>query len=153
MSVDTRVLPSGDLEISLIDGEEYDCDRLCSMTPEQALGDLLEHQIGNGWDLIDPEDVGALTDSPIISDDVTIEDDGTRTISGNVWWFPNYQIENPVGTLCDKRRVIFAHVPGDPSPGASWGRVTQAKDECDCGAATLGVGPGQPGHYDWCKVR
>lgn len=110
----TRVLPNGDLEISVDPDGDYDWDRLLHGTTDQALADLLEYEIGNGWDIIDPSDTGDLTSSPMICDDVTVKDDGTRVIYGNVWWFPNYQIESPIETLRNKGRVIFerAHKAG-----------------------------------------
>ena len=45
---------------------------------------------------VKPEDVGALTDSPII-----------RAGNNDVWWFPNYQITDPWQELKDRGRVFF----------------------------------------------
>lgn len=75
------------------------------------MSELLEE---TGWDgngvlmSISPEDVGGLTDAPIVTDDRTIEDDGKVVVNGSVWWFPNYMIENFADTLIKTGRVTFA---------------------------------------------
>jgi|ADurb_Met_03_Slu_FD_contig_31_747527_length_420_multi_1_in_0_out_0_1 hypothetical protein len=56
---------------------------------------------------ISPEDVGGLTEAPIVTDDRTIEDDGKVVVNGNVWWFPNYMVENFADTLIQNGRVTF----------------------------------------------
>ncbi|NCQ51528.1 hypothetical protein GW796_06460 [archaeon] len=82
----------------------------CCNDDVSFLAELLEE---TGWQpngqliQINPEDVGALTDSPILSDDVTFDDDGKVTVRGNVWWFPNYMVENFAETLINKGAVIF----------------------------------------------
>ena len=68
---------------------------------------LFEHPLCNGWSEIRPEDIGALTSSPIFSDEATFDDDGNLKSVGRVYWFPNYQIESPVETLNEYGRVIF----------------------------------------------
>ena len=54
-----------------------------------------------------PENIGALTDAPIICDDLSIDDAGTVISVGDVWWFPNYQITDPWQDLKDRGRVFF----------------------------------------------
>ncbi|MGU4702900.1 hypothetical protein K6L09_40235, partial [Burkholderia cepacia] len=41
---------------------------------------------------IAPVDVGALTDAPMLSDAIDLQDDGSIVVLGNVWWYPNYQV-------------------------------------------------------------
>jgi hypothetical protein len=64
--------------------------------------------IGNGrlWG-ISPEHVGALTEAPMLSDDVEHDDAGDVHVRGKVWWFPNYQVEDFAQTLLDRGRVTF----------------------------------------------
>lgn len=57
---------------------------------------------------ISPESVGALTESPMLSDDVEIEDDGTTVVRGRVWWFPDYAVKSFAHLLMDAGRVTFA---------------------------------------------
>lgn len=61
------------------------------------LTDLLEE---TGWCpngrlyRVDPEHIAALTDAPILTDDMLIEDDGDVLVQGNVWWYPDYAIHH-----------------------------------------------------------
>lgn len=82
------------------------------------LADLLEH---TGWGpngrlaQVAPEDVGALTDAPILTDDLVIDDHGEMTVHGRVWWFPNYQIESFAETLIKTGKVTFQLAPEEPA--------------------------------------
>lgn len=147
MSVHTNVLPNGDLEISLVPGEDYDWDHLMRHGSDDALHELLAHERGYGWDVLSDGDIpGALTSAPMISDDVSVEDDGTKVIYGTVWWFPRYALEDPVETLRDKGSVVFdlGHRPGELVPPefqvtADKGRYGSAQVVCKrCGATSSG---------------
>ena len=74
--------------------------------------DMLEYAMGNGWDHVPPEDIGALTDATIISADGFLGDDGK--------WYPhpdakpcevfahmNYAVEDPIETWVDGKPVFF----------------------------------------------
>src|ERR1700722_17299367 len=67
--------------------------------PDDVLYDLLEYHLCKGWEMIRPEEIGALTSAPIISDDVARNDDGDIIEIGSVYWFPNYQILSPSSEL------------------------------------------------------
>lgn len=41
-----------------------------------------------------PEQVGALTNSPLLSDAITIGDGGDLLHVGKLWWYPNYMVSN-----------------------------------------------------------
>jgi hypothetical protein len=56
---------------------------------------------------VQPEWIGALTDAPILTDDLSFDDDGTPRIEGRVWWFPSYQVIDPMEELTCKGRVEF----------------------------------------------
>jgi len=56
---------------------------------------------------IRPEDIGALTNSPMFARDVEHQDDGKTAVHGDVWWFPNYQVENFAATLLERGQVTF----------------------------------------------
>lgn len=105
------ILPNGNLEFSLEPGD--DKEEILSWPESEADFRLLEacNLIGNGWDPVAPEWIGALTSAPIISDGATCDDDGTWTVEGRVWWFPNYTVESPYETLCRKGRVEFTFAP------------------------------------------
>lgn len=62
-------------------------------------------------EVIRPEDVGALTDSPIFATDAVRDDCGEIKRVGDVWWFPDYQVRNPAEILIETGRVAFAPAP------------------------------------------
>lgn len=70
---------------------------------------LMAEELHERWTFIRPEEVGALTDSPILTEDDGLEyaDNGDRTIGGRVVWFPNYQVTDPWRTLADDGVVYF----------------------------------------------
>lgn len=60
-----------------------------------------------GWEFVRPEWVAALTDAPIITDDIIFADNGDVEYVGDVWWFPNYMVTDPWEVLKNKGRVYF----------------------------------------------
>ena len=64
-------------------------------------------ELGDQFQFVLPEWVGALTSSPIITNKLTIGDNGTAEYVGDTWWFPNYQITDPWQELKDRGRVFF----------------------------------------------
>ena len=108
--VDFIKLPNGDLRIKLLRGHKRDIKDIQKSIPgiiSQFL-EVIEYQLCTGWEEIKPEEIGALTSSIILSDDVT-RDDSTDEITdiGNVWWFPDYMIKDEVQELLDKGYIDF----------------------------------------------
>lgn len=74
------------------------------------VADLLEH---TGWQpngklyRINPVDVGALTDSPLITDSISWTEDGRPIVNGNVWWYPNYACVDLAEQLVASGSVLF----------------------------------------------
>ena len=60
-----------------------------------------------GWEFVRPETVAALTDAPIITNDMQVDDNGDVVHVGDVWWFPGYMITDPWQELKNHGRVIF----------------------------------------------
>ncbi|MDO5947978.1 hypothetical protein [Burkholderia cepacia] len=56
---------------------------------------------------IAPVDIGALTDAPMLSDAIDLQDDGSIVVLGNVWWYPNYQVEDFAERLIKRGSVTF----------------------------------------------
>lgn len=108
---DLEILPNKDLKISITaDGREELAEmdaRENNPGTDYKLARLLEYHLGNGWEFVRPEEVSALTSSPILSNDVSRDDDGELTAIGEVWWFPNYQVINEVEEMKDSGFVIF----------------------------------------------
>lgn len=94
--------------------EELEAHRIDRLTyhnwdtgTDQILCDLLEDHLCNGWEFIQPEEIGALTSANIISDEVTRDEDGNIIEIGKVYWFPDYQIRSEVDDLADNGEVFF----------------------------------------------
>lgn len=65
--------------------------------------------LGNGWWDIPPEDIGALTDSPIIGYDCDINDDGQIVLhdDSKIYWYPSYMVKDPWIELLKHNEVFF----------------------------------------------
>jgi hypothetical protein len=59
--------------------------------------DLLEWQLCNGWEFVNPEDIGALTSAPIL-----------RSPNGKLYWFPDYAVTCEIEELLEKNEVRFS---------------------------------------------
>jgi hypothetical protein len=94
-----------ELKIVLTDRAEF-IEKFGEENPNPDISTLLDDSryLGNGyWDLTDR--IG-LTSSPIIGYDIETDED-LNYVSGDVYWFPNYQVENPFETLLKEGFVIF----------------------------------------------
>lgn len=112
-----EITPNGNL---LFTSEPDDAEMLAELKERHEgvdvafLDDLLEKA---GWSTnghlqsILPEDVGALTDSPIVTDDMSFVRDGEHVVNGRVWWFPDYQVKNFADVLIEKGSVLFRLAP------------------------------------------
>lgn len=111
------VLANGDLELTadatdILDrkGSGYWC----------IWSELFEQYATNGsFELFNPETANpfvGLTGAPCIAETMTTEDDGTRVIEGRLWWFPDYQIIDPLDKLRDDGRVVFTLAPTKLEP-------------------------------------
>lgn len=74
---------------------------------DAILLDLLEDHLANGLDVIQPEEIGALTSALILSDTVVRNDNGEIVSVETVYWFPDYAIRSEVNDLWDDGEVIF----------------------------------------------
>lgn len=77
----------------------------------QVLAELMEDHLGNGWEMPDAGEIGALTSSPLIAWDVSRDDEGNIDDIGALYWFPNYQIESELETLIRRGFVEFTRAP------------------------------------------
>jgi hypothetical protein len=74
---------------------------------EEILCNLLEDWLCNGWEMVPPEDIGALTSAPILSDEIERDDNGEIVKVGAVYWFPDYAIICELDVLADNGEVFF----------------------------------------------
>ena len=64
--------------------------------------------VGNGKLYgISPENIGALTEAPMLSDDVEHDDTGSVNVRGKVWYYPHYMLFDFAQALLDDGRVTF----------------------------------------------
>ena len=84
------------LQISATPEGQADARAMAGKPTDSALAELLEEATANGWSWQAPEDLGALTSAPIISDP-----------NGNVYWHERYQVDDPIGMLANGETVQF----------------------------------------------
>ena len=77
-----------------------------NMQSDSLMYEILEPLVQNGLDWIRPEEIGALTDAPIIGDTAR-DDHGELTETHSVYWYPNYALKSPVQELMEKGSVTF----------------------------------------------
>lgn len=80
------------------------------MAAEFAVAELLHERLT----FIPPENIGALTDAPILTDDPDYSNCGNMPSihpESLVWWYPNYAVSDPWEELRNHGRVVFAAAP------------------------------------------
>lgn len=109
--IDLEKTPEGDLAIVLTDAgraESIEIEILhLTKGFDEAFHTLLEDHLANGWESLEPQEIGALTCSPILSEDVTRDQEGKVLDVGTVFWFPDYQVRDIVEELRTLARVVF----------------------------------------------
>ena len=81
-----------------------------ALASAQTIEEALEYHLCNGWEIIAPEECGALTDGLILTDNATRNGDGQVVALGRVYWDSNYQITNALEELQQGRTVEFIAV-------------------------------------------
>jgi len=71
--------------------------------------DILEDLIANSWTYVQPEDVGALTSAPMITEDFECNDEGDirPVVGGYVYAFMDYQVYSILDRLLDSGEATF----------------------------------------------
>lgn len=106
------ILPGGNLRISLTEEGKQERDDIQSGKfyagdYKRDIGYWTEYQLGNGWEFLRPEEIGALTDAPILAENVKRREDGEYIGVAWVFWYPDYAIRNPVDVLLRDGSVEF----------------------------------------------
>src|SRR5260221_8843452 len=107
--------PEGNLRIGLTDEGRAQVADVQQMKDRHGidfvLGFFLAHSgFESDWDWLQPEDIGALTSSPILSDDFDRDDYGNVTRVGRVYWNPRYQVEDDIQTLVENGTIEWEGV-------------------------------------------
>lgn len=88
-----------------------EADRLADkrIGANRALADLLEDHLGNGWELLDPSEIGAMTEAPILanSDEVFRNDRGEVVLAGKIYYFDKYAIVDEIEEFTRGKSVTF----------------------------------------------
>ena len=112
--VDLRKTGEGDLEILLTGEGQANFDTVQEERDAHgihaALCALLEDHLCNGWELVPPEDIGALTAAPILSDEIVRDEEGRIVEAGRVYWFPDYAVRDEIEELHEKLALVFRGV-------------------------------------------
>jgi hypothetical protein len=75
---------------------------------------VLEWHLSNSeWTFARPEDIGALTSAPVLSDEVEQDEHGTVTRVGRVFWWAQYEVKDAVETLLRDGQILLTR--GDVS--------------------------------------
>ena len=104
---------NGNLHITLLPEAREDVQEIASsqeLTADNKLAEVIEWHLGEGWSFISPEDIGALTDAPILSDDIDYDEYGKVRHVGAVYWYSEYEVKDPVAQLLENGFVDFAQV-------------------------------------------
>ena len=109
--VDLAKTPDGNLSIRLNQNGRTQFDVVEHIRDEhgidEALRAMLEDHLANGWEMVPPEDIGALTAAPILSDEIQRDDRGEIVEVGRVYWYPEYQIRDEIEELRTNLEVLF----------------------------------------------
>lgn len=86
------------------------------MTPDRIWSELIESYSSNGsYSMIRPEDIGALTEAPIIALNFGYDDVNERVVidqETKIWWYPDYQVSDELKELLYSGFVLFLKAPG-----------------------------------------
>lgn len=104
--IETHTDAAGNLILEYLGGP-LDWQRLATMPEIDALAELLEYQTANGYEWIQPEEISALTDAPILGRDVTRDDSGNYQSAAAIYWFSDYQVLSAIDELRRRHPVTF----------------------------------------------
>lgn len=104
--VDLRV-EKGRLRIVLEPDSKDDVEALLDMPADQAFAELVEWHLGNGWELLNPAEIGAITESPILSREVERDENGNLVSVGKVYWYPEYEAKSELEELLKHGEIVL----------------------------------------------
>ena len=109
MNTQFNIDNSGNLVITLTEeGKQWLNDYDKVSTDEDCFIELIEDKLCNGYSLINPEHIGALTSSLIIADAWIDEDTTNEEAEGiNVWYYNYYAIRSYLDDLKEQGYVIW----------------------------------------------
>ena len=108
------ILENNDLRLAW-DETQYGSDEnkehmieYCNSNGSQfALHEILEDHLGNGWSLFTADQLAQMSETPIISEDGMINDNGDIVLNEKAWFYKDYMITNPVEKILENGFVDF----------------------------------------------
>ena len=73
---------------------------------DEALKVMLAEYLSGTWRWVEPHEIGALTDAPIITDE------DLSVFGSRVYWHERYQVDDPIAIFADGGDVRFDGVEG-----------------------------------------
>lgn len=95
------------LRIRLVPEARNYVEALLEKPGDQAFAELVEYHLGNGWELLSPAEIGAITESPILSKEVERDEDGNLVSVGTVYWYPEYERKSEIEELLRRGEIVF----------------------------------------------
>lgn len=101
--------PNGNLRIVLLEEGRESVEEIAAkeITADSKLAETIEWQLSNGWSFLRPEDIASLTDAPMLSEEADFDNQGTAYNVGKVYWYPQYDVRDPVAQLLENGYVEF----------------------------------------------
>jgi hypothetical protein len=104
-----NITPNGNLEITVDEELQKELQEMDDgeIQADTTLHDVFEPLLSNSeltW--TNPEDIGALTDAPILSD-VMIDDDEDVPEDAHFWYYDNYALRSPLEDLARDGKTVF----------------------------------------------
>lgn len=89
---------------------------------------LMEDWWSNGHGLGTVDELGAMSEAPFLSEELTVEDDGTTVVESPLWYYRDYMTRSPLDELREDRITSpwTPYYPGGSyprgNPGETWDR-------------------------------
>jgi hypothetical protein len=107
---DQTIDENGDLVFTLTeDGRSelaYQIEFHPGISDENLFIAMIEDHLENGFQFVEPEEVGALTSSLLLTDGHR-DDDGEYEGDGSIWYFDRYMIDGYAETLANDGKIVF----------------------------------------------
>jgi hypothetical protein len=104
-----EIQSNGNLRIVLLEEGRESVEEIAAkeITADSKLGETIEWQLGEGWSFVRPEDIAALTDAPILTEEIETDNQGNVLWVGTVYWYLQYDVSDPVTKLLENGYVDF----------------------------------------------
>jgi len=87
-----------------------------ALSGDALLWEVLADHLETGWERVEPEEIGALTSAPIISNNIRRDDDNKIIGGTHVYAYMSYQVRSAVRDLLDYGFASWEYAPLEFSP-------------------------------------